>query len=236
MELQTLKAVTREPKNKGHVRATRRSGNVPAVLYGGGQPPVMLKMNELEFTRILHGRQGEHAIVQLQLDDQPDLGGPALLKEVQHHPVRGDVIHADFQRIRLDEKITTQVPLRLVGHARGVVDGGVIDFQLREVEVECLALEVPDGFEVDISDMGIGDNIHLAQLTAPQNVTIVTSSDRVIVSCMAPRLVKEEVVAVPEEGAPAEPEVIGEKERAAKEVEEKPEKEKEREKGKKEKD
>jgi large subunit ribosomal protein L25 len=189
MELQTLKAATREQRGKGAAGRERKAGRVPSVLYGGGGESVSLKLDAREFDRLI-GSGGVHAIVQLEVEDQPDLSSPAMLKAVHHHPVRGEVMHADFQRIRLDERITTIVSLELIGQSKGAVEGGVVDFQLREVEVECLALEVPEKIEVDISELGIGDSVHVEQLRAPANVTIVTDPTRSIVAVHAPRVIK----------------------------------------------
>lgn len=189
MELQTLKAATRAERGKGAAGRDRKAGQIPGVLYGGGGDAVSLKLDAKEFDRLVHSG-GEHAIVQLEVEDAPKLSSPAMLKSVDHHPVRGDILHADFLRIRLDERITTLVSLELVGRCKGVVEGGVLDFQLREVEVECLALEVPEKIEVDTSELGIGDSLHVEQITAPPNVTIVTDPTRSIVAVHAPRVVK----------------------------------------------
>jgi large subunit ribosomal protein L25 len=207
MELQTLKAATRAERGTGPAGRERKAGNVPSVLYGGGADAVSLKLDAREFGRLVQSG-GEHAIVQLNVEDRPDLSSPAMLKAVHHHPVRGEIMHADFQRIRLDERITTLVAIEITGHCKGIVDGGVIDFQLRELEVECLALEVPEKFEVDITDLGIGDSIHVGDIQAPPNVTIVSEPVRSIVAVHAPRVVKsaEEEAAEAEAAATAETE------------------------------
>lgn len=189
MELQTLKATTRAESGKGPARRDRVAGDVPAVLYGGGQDAVSLKVNSREFGRLVH-MGGEHAVVQLAMEDKPELSSPALLKAVHHHPVRGHIMHADFQRIRLDERISTVVALEFTGQCKGVVEGGIVDYQLRELEVECLALEVPDHIGVDITDLGLGDSLHVAQIQAPANVTILTDPSRSVVAVHAPRVAK----------------------------------------------
>ena len=139
-----LKAWARGRSGKGGARQSRRDGDVPAILYGGKGEVLQLSINARTFTHLLHGTKGEHALVQLEVEGNPSLNGPAMVKEVQHHPVRGQVIHADLMRIRLDEKIKTLAPVVLVGRSRGVVDGGLLDHQLREIEIECFALDVPD--------------------------------------------------------------------------------------------
>ena len=201
MQLQTLKAATRATGAKGKVRQERRAGNVPGVLYGGDGGPVTLAINAREFVKLIQ-TGGSHAIVQIDVANDSAASGPALLKDVQYHPVRGNAIHADFQRIRLDERIVTLVPLNFVGHCKGLVDGGVLDYQVRELEIECLALEVPEKIDVDITDLGIGDHLYVSSVVVPEGIGVVTAADRSVVACHAPRAIKEETVAA--EAAPGE--------------------------------
>jgi large subunit ribosomal protein L25 len=210
MELQPLKAKTRHEKGKNSAHRIRAQGRIPAVLYGGGGDSLMVDLDLKEFTHLVHGRTGEHAIVQLNVEDDPEWDTPAMLKDVQHHPVRGRVLHADFQRIRLDERIRTQVPVVLSGQSAGEREGGVLDQTLREVDVECLALEVPEQFELDVTELTMGDSIHVHAIKAPEGVAILTDPDRTIASVHAPRMVIE---AEPEEEAEAgEVPEIGEEE------------------------
>ncbi|HUW61412.1 MAG TPA: 50S ribosomal protein L25 [Candidatus Bathyarchaeia archaeon] len=221
MEIHSLKAATRETGGKKSARNVRAAGALPGVLYGGGQEPVSLVINHREFeAAVHHSRGGEHAILRLEIEDKPELSSPVLLKAVQHHPLRGNFLHADFLRIRMDERIVTVVPVRLEGQAPGVAEGGILDHQLREVEVECLALDVPEEVVVNVSSLHIGDSVHLAAVKFPENVTVLTESDRPVVTVHAPRVVKEVVPeeAVEEEAA-AEPEVIGERKEKEKEKE-----------------
>jgi large subunit ribosomal protein L25 len=207
MELQELKVNARPSVGKGPSRRTRVQGLVPGVVYGGGKDPVHIHTNAREFQRLLHSASGEHAIVQLKFDEDAQHDSPALLKAIQHHPVRGQVVHADFLRIRLDEKISTSVAIKLAGTPVGVVAGGVLDVQLREVEIECLALEVPQNITFDISTLEIGDSVHVEQLTAPKGITIITEPDRTIAAVHAPRVSKAEAEAEAEVTADEVPEV-----------------------------
>lgn len=205
MELQNLQVKTREAKGKGAARRTRRELEVPAVIYGEGQAPVSVRVPVRAFDKMIHGAMGEHALVQLDVADHPELSGPALLKAVQHHPVRSNVVHADFLRIRLDARLHTVVPVVLVGRSRGVVDGGVSDHQMHELEIECMALDVPAQIEIDITDLGMGDSLHVSQLTPPPGVTITSDPERTVIAIHAPRVA--DTTASLEEGQLAEPEV-----------------------------
>lgn len=207
MELQSLSASTRDAKGTGPARRARQSGLIPGVLYGGDAEPLMIQVELREFSRLIHGKGGEHAIVQLKIDNHPSLGGPALLKEVQHHPHRGHILHADFQRISLDERIETVVPIVLEGRAPGVAEGGVLDHILRELEVECRALEVPESISVDVSGLNINDSILVEALAVPSNITVVTPSDYMVVVVHPPRVEQ----ATEAEAEVSEPEVIGQK-------------------------
>jgi len=218
MQILTLKAKTRPTSGKGAAHRLRAAGIVPSVLYGGGQDPVRICLDQHDFGLLIHhGRSGEHAILQLEIEDQPELNTPALVKEVQHHPVRDTIIHADLLRIRLDERIQTVVAVELTGQPPGVVEGGILDHQLREVEVECLALDVPEAFVIDVSSLHIGDSLHVSDLAVPENATILTDLERAVAAVLAPRLVVEAEAAEEGEEAEegeaeaAEPEVIGEK-------------------------
>lgn len=192
MELHSLTATTRDSRGKGAARQSRRDGLLPAVLYGGRQDPVSLQLDRRELERLLQGRSGDQAVVQLEVSDQPDLGSPALLKSLQHHPLDGHILHADFLRIRLDERIVTIVPIEVHGRPEGVQEGGMLDHQLRELEVECLALEVPEQITVDVSGLALGESIHVADLDVPGNITVITDPDRAVATVLIPRAVKTE--------------------------------------------
>ena len=233
MELQALKVMNRSAAGSSVARRTRRTGVVPAVLYGGGHEPTSISVNLRAFESLIHhSRGGEHAIVRLEVEDAPELDTPALLKDIHHDPLRGGVIHADFLRIRLDERIETVVPIRLIGQAPGIIEGGVLDHQLRDLEVECLALDVPEEIVVDVSNLHMNDSVHVSQLEVPANVTVLSDPERPVVAVHPPRVVKEEVAEAVEgaEAAAEGPEVIGE--RKDKEVDSDKEKDKDKDKKK----
>ena len=193
MDIQTIKVATRTETGKGAARRRRVKGEIPAVVYGEGAESLPIVINTKAFGVLLHGGQGEHAIVQLEVEGKPDLGGPSMLKDVQHHPIRNQVMHADFQRIALDKVIQTHIPIKLVGCCVGIVEGGVPDQHMRELNIECLPLEVPEHFEIDITDITIGGRLHVSDLVTPEGMRILTEDDRTIISIHAPRVVEEAV-------------------------------------------
>lgn len=203
MEMKTLAAKQRATGTKGATHKSRRSGEIPGVLYGGGKDPVSLAVDGREFDRLVHA-EGMHAIVKLTFSDDSGNDSPAMLKAVQRHNLRYNVTHADFVRIRLDEKIRTMVSVELTGRCHGVTEGGLLEHQLREVEVECLALDVPAALNLDITDLGIGQSFHVSQIEVPAGVVILNDSEEPVVSVHMPRLSSSETVSAAEEGGEAE--------------------------------
>lgn len=204
MELQTLTVHPREAVGKSGAAKVRRKGLVPATLYGENQAPLNIEMDLKNFNRLVHGRGGAHAIVQVDVEGKPELNTPAVIKSVEHHPLRGTITHADLFRIRLDKRIRTVVPIALKGQPKGVVDGGVLDHALRELEVECMALQIPDFIEVNVSELALGAILHVNQIQVPTELTVLTASDRTVATVHAPRAPKEaEAEVVTEEAAAA---------------------------------
>lgn len=189
MDMQTIKVSTRSDTGKGPARRRRVAGSIPGVIYGENTEALSITVDAKVFASLVEGHQGEHAVVQVEVEDRPELSGPSMIKDVQHHPIRSDIMHADFLRIKLDEKIQTFVPITIVGHCIGVVEGGVPDHQLREIEIECLPLDVPDEIKVDITDLHIGDLLHVSDLTAPEKLEILTEPDRTVIAIHTPRVV-----------------------------------------------
>lgn len=201
MKMIPLNAHRRPKSGTGPSRRDRRAGQVPAVLYGPGAEPVHVTMNERDFLAAIHGAQGEHAIVDLTVVDQPDLGGPTMLKEVQKHPVRGHIVHADLMRIDLSRKITTLVPTKLEGRAAGIVEGGIVEHSAREVEVSCLPTAIPDFLSVDITELHIGHSLPISALVVPEGVEVLTNPERVLVTILVPRVAVVETPAAAAAGA-----------------------------------
>ena len=156
MQLHTLESKVRSTGRKGMNTEARKDGGIPSVLYGGDADNMNIVVNRRALEKILHQEGGAHALIQLQFTEMAQCDTPAIIKAVQRHPVSDVPQHVDFMRIRLDEMIQSPVAIVLSGRPKGVIDGGVIDHQLREVMVECLALDIPEHIEIDITSLGMG--------------------------------------------------------------------------------
>jgi len=190
MQLHTLESKVRSTGRKGMNTQARKDGEIPSVLYGGAAENMNILVNRRSLEKILHMGGGAHSLIQLQFDGMDQCDTPAIIKSVQRHPVSDALQHVDFLRIQLDREIQSPVAIVLTGRPKGVIDGGVIDHQLREVTVECLALDIPEHIEIDISHLGMGESIHVADLQVAGNIKIVTEPGLAIASVHAPRVVK----------------------------------------------
>lgn len=191
MELIPFTVKTREAAGKGPAGRARHAGDIPGVVYGDGKDNVSVKVDKKSFDHLVHGAQGEHSLVDLNVDDDNKLNGPAMMKEVQHHPISGAVLHFDLMRIDLKKKIQTRVPIRLVGHSVGVIAGGVLDHHMREVDIECLPLDVPLDIVGDITNLKIGESFHVSDLTVDEAITVLTDSTRPVAAIQQPRVAKD---------------------------------------------
>src|SRR5262250_591235 len=155
-------------------------GKVPAVLYGPKTQPVLLQLDKKDFSSRVAGLEGSH-LVRLKSSSAALADKVALVKDVQVHPISGDVIHTDLYEVDLTAKIQVHVPLHFVGKAAGVVRGGILQPVIREIEVECLPLDIPAYFDVDVSALDIGDSVHIEELRIPEGVTAIYESNLALV-------------------------------------------------------
>src|SRR2546425_12835421 len=201
----TLSATAREKAGKGAARQARFGKQIPAVIYGHGRATQPLMVDALALEKALTGIEPESTLIELTVDGKKSR---ALIREIQRHPIRPDIIHVDFYEIHAHEQFTLKVPVHLVGTPDGVRNaGGVLDQVTREVEIEVLPEHIPDGVELDVTALTIGHSLHVRDLTIA-NATILTSAELTIATVMPPRA--EEEIAPPPEAAvePAEPELI----------------------------
>jgi large subunit ribosomal protein L25 len=204
-ETTRLSIAPREPGSSRATRRLRREGQVPGVLYGGTEEPVAFAVDALVLRRAL---AATGAVVELEIDGTSQ---PAVLKDAQRHPVRGETLHVDFVRVRLDVAIQSTVPLELVGaeSSPGVREGGILEQVVREVNVEALPNAIPDVVQHDVSGLEIGATEHLSAVRAPEGVTLVDDPEIVIASLIVPTIDAEADEAA-EDGIEQETERVGE--------------------------
>lgn len=203
-QIVTLAAERRSRTGKGAARQLRFAHRVPAVIYGHGRPTESLTVDGKSLELALTGVEWGSAVVQLTVDGTPLR---ALIREIQRHPVRPDILHVDFYEIHADERVRLRVPVHLVGSPEGVRNqGGVLDQVLRDVEIEVLPEHIPDRVELDVTQLTIGHSLHVSDLVIP-NAEILTDEDLTIATVVPPRA---EAEPEPAEAAveTAEPELI----------------------------
>lgn len=196
-----LAASRREATGKSAMRKLRAEGKTPAVLYGRGEQTRMLTVDSHE-VGLLFGRISvENTIIDLQVDGAVL---PALVREVQVHPARQNVVHVDFYQIHAGEKLTVEVPITFVGNSEGVRAGGVLHPNISGLEVRCVAERIPEAIEVDVTPLQVGDSVHVRDLQVPDGVEILTDGDVTVCSVTSPTVTALETEATEEEGVGGE--------------------------------
>jgi large subunit ribosomal protein L25 len=204
----SIQAQTRVQTGKGAARALRRSGRVPAVIYGHDRPAEAVTVETLALTRMLGTISAATTIVDVTVDERAPV--KALIREIQRNPLRSvDILHLDLYEVKADEQVTVSVPVRLVGVPDGVRNfGGVLDQVLYSLEVEVLPADIPDHIDLDVTDLAIGHSLFVREVQVPK-ARILNSPDSPVCSVVAPRTEEAPPVAeVVEAAAPAEPELI----------------------------
>jgi large subunit ribosomal protein L25 len=211
LETLEIQADAREVDSKRSARRLRRDGKIPGVLYGPKTETLALQFNKKEFSTRVAGLEGSH-LVRLKSKSTALADKVALVKDMQYHPITGDVIHADLYEVDLTAKIQVHVPLHFVGKAAGVIRGGILQPIVREIEVECLPMDIPEFFNVEVSALDIGDSVHIEDLAMPEGVTAIYESNLALVAVVPPTVEEEPTpaAAAPVEGAVAPAEAPGE--------------------------
>jgi large subunit ribosomal protein L25 len=202
METVELAAEIRETRPKGRRNGLRREGQLPAVLYGPKTKPTAIAINGAEL-RLRVSASARQRLMRLK-SSSPELNDRhVIVKDIQRAPVSGNFLHADFYEVDLGQVLRVSVPLRFTGKAHGVAEGGILQPLVREVEVECLPLEIPDMVEVDVSALDIHDVIHVSAMTFAGNLKPIFDTDYPVVTVLPPT-VAEVAVAVAAEAVPVE--------------------------------
>lgn len=221
----TIRAEQRTEAGKNNVRKLRRRGQLPAVVYGHGDPSVMLSLSARDFARLIREIRGHSPIVELEISGQP--ATKCVIKTVQRNPLNDEFLHVDFQKVHPHERITMHVPVVIRGTAEGVKQGGMLEQLLREIPVRASIDRIPECFEIDVTHLKTGHSIHLKDIRT-EEVEFTLPLDSPIVTILTPRKLAAAAEVAPAAEAPAEPEVITEK----KAVEEEPAETEKEEKGK----
>ena len=188
-------------------KANRRlavEGKIPAVLYGPGREPIALALDRHEFEIFISHHAAGSTLVDLQIEGQKKTIS-AMIRDVQHSAVKGNVLHVDFLEVSMDKPVTASVTLHLLNDPEGVKAGGVLTVNMHEISIEAKPAELPETMDVDVSGLQLGDSLHVSDIPVPAGVTILDDGELVVASVQVPRVELEEVVT--EEGA--EPELIG---------------------------
>ena len=223
METVEITIERRAEQGKGAMRRLRAEGRVPGILYGPKRTTTSITVAAEEFEKKVVHLEGAHLIrlVHAGANDAELHEKMVLVREMQLHPVSGRALHADFYEVDLTERLTVEVTIHFVGKAVGVVNGGILQPILREIEVECLPTEIPDFFEVDVTALDIHDAVHASDLTLPEGVSLVGDPTRTIVTVLPPSIEAKPGEVAAEGAAPATPEA-GAAAPAAPEAEAKP--------------
>ncbi len=202
-----VEAEPREDFGKNCARRTRRSGRIPGVVYGGGGPVIPVTVDPDGIRQILHSESGQNAIFTLEVRGKAP--ARAMIRDWQSDPVRGDLLHVDLVRIALDTKLKLKVAIHVTGEPQGVkVEGGIFEFLLREVDVECLPDDIPEAITVDVSPLALGQSLRVSDLPIGPKVKLLTDPTRVVAHVVVLKVEEEKPAEVVAEATPAEPEVI----------------------------
>jgi large subunit ribosomal protein L25 len=201
-----LTASTRDTTGKGAARTLRSAGQIPAVIYGHAREPQSLAIPTREFEKLLERVSAESTVIELNL-----AGGVArtLIREIQRHPFKKQILHIDFQELVAGEKVSVNVPIVLTGTPEGVrVSGGILSQVMSELSIRCDPVNIPRRIEADVTNVAIGHSLHVSDLKVPEGVEILDDADTTIAVVSAPKVEVEAPVAGEAAEAPAEPELI----------------------------
>ena len=192
-----ITANRRDSVGKGFARRERMAGNIPAVMYGPEVEPIPISVNEKAFRTAMKSTGGTSTLISLDVEGARNT---VVLREIQRDPVSCKITHLDFHAVSMTRPMYLSIPISFVGTPRGVkTDGGIMQITMREMEVSCLPVDIPEKIELDVTDLGIGDSFHVSDVTIPK-ATILDPERRTIVVIAAPTVIKAEAVEEEEEG------------------------------------
>lgn len=200
MESIELKASVRKTVGNNPARALRREGKLPAVLYGPGKQPLLLSVDTHELELVVKGVSSAQLLLQLIIENDKHAKRRAMIKELQRHPLSREPLHVDFYEVSMDRKISVKIPVVTTGTSQGVAMGGMLQIIRHELEVECLPNQIPEKIEIDITDLDIGDSVHVQEIPLAGEVEFPTDVNFTVLTVLSPTKEEEEVVETDEEG------------------------------------
>ena len=193
-----MKATVRKTTGNGPARALRRDGQVPAVLYGPGSEPIMLSVNTRDFGNLIKQRNINQLLLNLTIENGKSVTKAVMIKELQAHPVTQNILHIDFYEIDMSRKIKVNVPVVTTGKSIGVEMGGVLQIIRRELEVFCMPTEIPEAIEIDITELNMGQSVHVQEIPLAENIEIPADVNFTVITILRPKVditVEEEELA-----------------------------------------
>lgn len=191
MEARVLPVEKRTQTGKNANHKIRAQGYIPAVLYSHGQSQSIM-VQKKNFFKVFKSHISENVLIDLEIKDASGSPIKAFVKDYQRHPITDEILHVDFFRVTMTEAISTKVPIEITGTPIGVKQGGILEIIEREIDVECLPADLPEKITFDVTNLSIGQSIHIKDIAAPKGVTILSTPNTVIVSVLAPHKVVEE--------------------------------------------
>jgi large subunit ribosomal protein L25 len=207
LDFHNLTAKPRTTKGNSPARALRRDGAIPAILYGPGKASTSLSVNVYDLEQVLKAAKGTQVFVNLEIEGADTR--KVMLKELQRHPVKGSFVHADFYEVAMDRKVRVMVPVTTVGKCQGVEMGGMLQIIRRELEALCKLSDIPDKFEIDITDLEMGESVHVEDIPVEGDVELIHDVNFTILTVLSGRKATEE-----EEAEEGEEEAAAEEEAA----------------------
>jgi large subunit ribosomal protein L25 len=202
----TLSANPRDVSGKGAARTLRQQGQIPAIIYGRSRPPQSLSVNATDLERLLERIAAETTVIELTVDGSV---ARTLIREIQRHPIRRDVLHVDFQELVAGEKVTVRIPIVLQGIPEGVrTSGGILSQVMQELECHVDPAHMPSHITVDVTNVSIGHSVHVGEITVPEGVEVLDDAEETVAVVAAPKAQEEAPVAGTEAEVLAEPELI----------------------------
>jgi len=210
LELIEINANIRTSTGNGPARVLRREGRIPAILYGSATDPVLLSVDIKDLEQAFKTTASSQALLNLVVHDNETYSKSVMVKELQTHPTTEAFLHADFYEIDMDSKITVNVPILTVGKSKGVEEGGLLQSIRRELEITCLPNQIPAAIEVDVTDLVIGDSLHVKSIPLPEGIELQTETDFTVLTVVSAKVeieepeVEEEIEGLEVEGEPVE--------------------------------